>query len=62
MNDTLPTKRSPYDVTVRRISTSTDYTKRPFLKSRNDAFEVMARHVRLAFGIERKSLRLVEIV
>jgi hypothetical protein len=39
-----------------------DYTKRLFLKSRNDAFEVMAQHVRLAFAIERKSLGLAEIV
>jgi hypothetical protein len=62
MNDTLPTKRSPYIVTVRGMATGTDYTKRLFLKSRNDAFEVMARHVRLAFGIERDALRLVEIV
>jgi hypothetical protein len=62
MNDTLPTRRSPYIVTVRCMATGTDYTKRLFLKSRNDAFEVRARHVRLAFGVEGDALRVVEIV
>lgn len=51
--------RKPYRVTVRRMATGTDYRKTLWLKSGADAFDVMARHVRLIDGLGRNALRLI---
>jgi hypothetical protein len=39
-----------------------DYSKTLFLRSRDDAFEAMAKYVRLLDGIPAEQLRLVDVV
>jgi hypothetical protein len=50
-------KRTPYLVVIRQMTTGTDYKKVLYLKSPQDAFDTLARHVRLVHG--EQQLRLV---
>jgi hypothetical protein len=58
---TILPRRKPYRVTVRRRLTGCDYSKTLFLRSREDAFATMARHVRWLDHIPVSQLRLIEV-
>ena len=51
--------RQCYLITVRRMATGADYSARIWLKDPANAFEAMARKIRLVHGIGPGNLRLI---